>query len=129
MGAINIGSKGGGNVKVSAPDGAKAGTQVLLPKKDGTLATLEDIKDLTDLDLEALVEVIDQVVLEFIDGTQAKLDHTELKDPLPTAPNKTWATMIQAFSNVKQITIVVDVNNVEQQTNKKVQDVLGKHFD
>ena len=73
--------------------------------------------------------MIDQVVLEFIDGTQAKLDHTELKDPLPTAPNKTWATMIQAFANVKQITIVVDVNNVEKQTNRKVKDVLGKHFD
>lgn len=73
--------------------------------------------------------MIDQVVLEFIDGTQAKLDHTELKDPLPTAPNKTWATMIQAFTNVKQITIVVDVNNVEQLTKKKVNDVLGKHFD
>jgi len=57
------------------------------------------------------------------------LDHTELKDPLPTAPGKTWSTMIQAFANVKQITIVVDVNNVEQQTTKKVNDVLGKHFD
>lgn len=78
---------------------------------------------------EIPVEMIDQVVLEFIDGTQAKLDHTELKDPLPTAPNKTWATMIQAFTNVKQITIVVDVNNVEQLTKKKVDDVLGKHFD
>ena len=73
--------------------------------------------------------MIDQVVLEFIDGTQAKLDHTELKDPLPTAPGKTWATMIQALANVKQITIVVDVNNVEKQTNRKVKDVLGKHFD
>ena len=45
---------------------------------------------------EIPVELIDQVVLEFVDGTQAKL---------------------------------VDVNNVEQQTNKKVKDVLGKHFD
>jgi len=57
------------------------------------------------------------------------LDHTELKDPLPTAPGKTWSTMIQAFANVKQITIVVDVNNVEQKTNEKVQGVLGKFFD
>lgn len=75
------------------------------------------------------VEMIDQVVLEFVDGTQAKLDHSDLKDPLPTAPDKTWATMIQSFSNVRQITIVVDVNNVEKQTNKKVKSLLDKHFD
>ena len=61
MGAINIGSRGGGNVKVSAPDGAKAGTEVKLPKHDGTLATLEDISSLTDLDAEALVNLADQV--------------------------------------------------------------------
>ena len=61
MGAINIGSRGGGNVKVSAPDGAKAGTEVTLPKHNGTLATLEDISSLTDLDVDALIEVVDQV--------------------------------------------------------------------
>ena len=61
MGAINIGSRGGGNVKVSAPDGAKAGTEVTLPKHNGTLATLEDISSLTDLDIDALIEVVDQV--------------------------------------------------------------------
>ena len=74
-------------------------------------------------------EMIDQIVLEFVDGTQAKLDHSDLKDPLPTAPDKTWATMLQTFQNVKQITIVVDVNNVEKQTNKKDKNVLDKHID
>ena len=61
MGAINIGSRGGGNVKVSAPYGAKSGTEVTLPKHNGTLATLEDISSLTDLDAEALVNLADQV--------------------------------------------------------------------
>ena len=78
---------------------------------------------------EIPTEMIDQIVLELQDGTQAKLDHSDLKDPLPTAPDKTWATMIQSFSNVKKITIVVDVNSVEKQTNKKVKKVLDKHFD
>lgn len=78
---------------------------------------------------EIPVEMIDQIVLELQDGTQAKLDHSDLKDPLPTAPDKTWATMIQSFSNVKKITIVVDVNSVEKQTNKKVKNILDKHFD
>ena len=50
MGAINIGSRGGGNVKLKAPDGAKAGTEVTLPKEPGTLATLEDVDRITDLD-------------------------------------------------------------------------------
>ena len=63
---------------------------------------------------EIPTEMIDQIVLELQDGTQAKLDHSDLKDPLPTAPDKTWATMIQSFSNVKKITIVVDVNSVDQ---------------
>ena len=75
------------------------------------------------------LDMIDQIVLEFVDGTQAKLDHSDLKDPLPTAPDKTWATMLQTFSNVRQITIVVDVNHVEKLTNKKVKNVLDKHFD
>ena len=78
---------------------------------------------------EIPTEMIDQIVLELQDGTQAKLDHSDLKDPLPTAPDKTWATMIQSFSNVKKITIVVDVNSVEKQTNKKVKNVFDKHFE
>lgn len=78
---------------------------------------------------EIPTEMIDQIVLELQDGTQAKLDHSDLKDPLPTAPDKTWATMLQTFSNVRQITIVVDVNHVEKLTNKKVKNVLDKHFD
>ena len=61
MGAINIGSRGGGNVKLKAPDGAKSSTEVILPKKPGTLATLEDISSLTDLDAEALVNLTNQV--------------------------------------------------------------------
>jgi len=61
MGAINIGSRGGGNVKVKAPDGAKAGTEVTLPKHDGTLATIEDISSLVDVDVDSLVNLADQV--------------------------------------------------------------------
>jgi len=87
MGAINIGSRGGGNVKVSAPDMAKAGTEVTLPKKDGTLATLEDIKDLTDLDVKALTEIIDQV-------EENKQDIVELEEEIdalaPTFDRGHW---------------------------------------
>ena len=42
---------------------------------------------------EIPVTMIDSIVLEFVDGTSAKLDHSELKDPLPTAPDTTWQRM------------------------------------
>ena len=87
MGAINIGSRGGGNVKVTAPDGAKAGTEVTLPKHDGTLATLEDISSLTDLDAEALVNLADQV-------EENKQDIMELEEEIeaiaPTFDRGEW---------------------------------------
>ena len=54
MGAINIGAKNGGKVKVVAPDNPAVGTEAILPKKSGTLATLEDIAHIADLDAEAL---------------------------------------------------------------------------
>ena len=58
MGAINIGARNGGKVKVVAPDNPAVGTEAILPKKSGTLATLEDISSITDLDAEALVHLI-----------------------------------------------------------------------
>ena len=61
MGAINIGARNGGKVKVVAPDNPAVGTEAILPKKSGTLATLEDISSITDLDAEALVNLADQV--------------------------------------------------------------------
>ena len=61
MGAINIGARNGGKVKVVAPDNPAVGTEAILPKKSGTLATLEDISSITDLDAEALVHLADQV--------------------------------------------------------------------
>lgn len=75
------------------------------------------------------VEYIDSIILEFRDGHSAKLDHSELKAPLPTAPDKTWQQMISAFSNVKQISIIVDVVKVEKVVGDKVGSVLDKHFD
>lgn len=77
---------------------------------------------------EVPVEMIDNILIDFVDGTQAKMDHSELKHPLPTAPNKTWAALIQAFTNVKQITIVVDVNKVESTVGGEVSNILDKHF-
>ncbi len=48
MGAINIGAKNGGRVKIVAPDNPVEGTEAILPKESGTLATLEDISHLTE---------------------------------------------------------------------------------
>lgn len=78
---------------------------------------------------EIPVDMIDSIVIEFRDGTSAKLDHSELADPLPTSPNATWQKMISAFSNVAQINIVVDVRKVEKDVGKNVNEMLGKHFD
>lgn len=75
------------------------------------------------------VDMIDSIILEFKDGSNAKLDHRELKDPLPTSPDKTWASMINAFSNVKQINIIVDVRKVEKTVGDKVGSMLGKYFE
>jgi tRNA G18 (ribose-2'-O)-methylase SpoU len=38
---------------------------------------------------EIPVQMIDSIIIEFRDGTSAKLDHSELADPLPTSPNAT----------------------------------------
>lgn len=78
---------------------------------------------------EIPVDMIDSIVIEFRDGTSAKLDHAELSDPLPTSPNATWQKMISAFSNVSQINIIVDVRKVEKDVGKNVNEMLGKHFD
>ena len=78
---------------------------------------------------EIPVDMIDSIILEFKDGKTAKLDHRELSDPLPTSPDKTWATMISAFSNVKQINIIVDVRKVEKTVGRHMlPSTLGKHF-
>lgn len=78
---------------------------------------------------EIPVEMIDSILIEFKDGTSAKLDHSELKDPLPTAPDTTWQRMISAFSNVKQINIIVDVRKVEKSVGKSVTEMLDKFFE
>ena len=72
--------------------------------------------------------ISEQVVLEFKDGTKAQLDTRELEHPLPTSPDKTWGQLIKAFSNVNQVTIVVDVNKVEASLGTKVGSMLDKHF-
>ena len=78
---------------------------------------------------EIPVTMIDSIIIEFRDGTNAKLDHSELADPLPTSPNATWQKMISAFSNVNQINIIVDVRKVEKSVDTNVSEMLGKHFD
>ena len=78
---------------------------------------------------EIPLDIIDKIVIEFKDGTQGILDHRELSEPLPTTPNKSWQQMIQAFANVSQINIVVDVRKVEKAVGDKVGSMLDKFFD
>jgi hypothetical protein len=49
MGAINVGARNGGKVKVVAPDSPAIGTEAVLPDHSGTLATIEDVDRITDL--------------------------------------------------------------------------------
>jgi len=77
---------------------------------------------------EVPVETIDSIVVDFHDGKKATLDHSELEHPLPTVPNKTWSALIQAFSNVKKITIVININKVETIVGSEVSNLLDKHF-
>ena len=75
MGAINIGARNGGKVKVVAPDNPAVDTEAILPKKSGTLATLEDISNITDLDAEGLSNLAEQV-------EQNKQDIVELEEEI-----------------------------------------------
>lgn len=78
---------------------------------------------------EIPLDIIDKVVIEFKDGQQAILNHKELTEPLPTSPDKTWENMIKAFSNVRQVSIVVDVRKIEMAVDNKVGNMLDKFFD
>ena len=77
---------------------------------------------------EIPVTMIDTIIIEFRDGTNAKLDHAELIDSIHFPPMQPAKNDIQA-PNVAQINIVVDVRKVEKDVGKNVSEMLGKHFD
>ena len=107
---------------------SKNDVRILLVAKHSNNREFEDLlKEVFPSEIP--VDIIDRIVIEFKDGQQAILNHRELEAPLPTTVDKTWQNMIQAFSNVTQINIVVDVRKIESKVGDKVGSMLNKFFD
>jgi hypothetical protein len=62
MGTLKLQGRNGAVVNVSPDDNSASETKITLPKKSGSIATLDDVQEaLADFDVEALSEVVEQV--------------------------------------------------------------------
>ena len=77
---------------------------------------------------EIPVDMIDSIIIEFKDGSNAKLDHREIEE-LPTSRQILVKNDTSILQCEKQINIIVDVRKVEKTVGDKVGSMLGKHFE
>ena len=87
MGTLKLQAKNGAVGNLVPNDNTDSEAKFTLPKQSGNLATLEDIKTLTDLDVNALIEVVNQV-------EENKQDIIELEEEIdalaPTFDRGQW---------------------------------------
>ena len=96
MGAINIGSRNGGRVKVVAPPNPDEGAEATLPKHSGILATLEDVEKLTEIKIKKITKFDLNKATEELLKLEAKIE--ELKGYLANLTDYA----IAYFKNLKK---------------------------
>lgn len=70
---------------------------------------------------------IDEVQVDFIDGSSISLSTLKLDRPLPMSDGKTWREIIKPFDFVSQVTVVVDISKIESFVNSQVDNILGEY--
>lgn len=67
---------------------------------------------------------IDEVQVDFIDGSSISLNTLKISTPLPMSDGKAWREIIKPFDFVSQVTVVVDISKIEHFVNSEVSNIL-----
>lgn len=70
---------------------------------------------------------IDQILVQYHDGSIIELRGEEITHPIPMNRNASWDKMEESFKKMKDVKVFVSTDTLEDDVNRLVEQFLGKH--
>lgn len=70
---------------------------------------------------------IEQILVQYYDGTVVELSGEELTHPIPMNRDASWEKMEDSFKQMRDIKIYISTDVLENEINAMVEKFLGKH--
>jgi hypothetical protein len=70
---------------------------------------------------------IEQILVQYYDGTIVELSGNEITHPIPVNRNATWEMMEDSFKKMRDVKIFISTDKLEKDINVMVEDLLGKY--
>ena len=69
---------------------------------------------------------VEQILVQYHDGSITELKGSELTHPIPINKNATWETKEDSFKKMKDVKIFINTSKLEKDINELVEAFLGK---
>lgn len=70
---------------------------------------------------------IEQILVQYYDGTIVELSGNEITHPIPVNRSATWEMMEDSFKKMRDVKIFISTDKLEKDINVMVEDLLGKY--
>jgi hypothetical protein len=76
---------------------------------------------------EIPAKYVDQVLVQYLDGTVVELNGDDITHPIPLQGDISWEDLDEVFKRMKDVRIFVNTDRLEEDINRMVEDSLGKY--
>lgn len=76
---------------------------------------------------EIPIKYIEQILIQYHDGSVVELKGKDLAHPIPINKNISWDEMESAFKKMRDVKVFISTDQLETDVNDLVENLLGKH--
>lgn len=76
---------------------------------------------------EVPAQYIEQILVQYYDGSVVELSREEIKHPIPLNKNASWDKMEESFKKIRDVKVFINTDSLEKDVNTLVENILGNY--
>lgn len=76
---------------------------------------------------EVPAQYIEQILVQYYDGSVVELSGEEIKHPIPLNKNASWDKMEESFKKMRDVKVFINTDSLERDVNALVENILGNY--
>lgn len=76
---------------------------------------------------EIPAKYVEQILVQYYDGTVVELSGAEITHPIPLNKNATWEQMEDSFKKMRDVKVFINTEKLEKDINELVEKLLGNY--
>lgn len=76
---------------------------------------------------EVPAQYIEQILVQYYDGSVVELSKEEIKHPIPLNKHASWDKMEESFKKMRDVKVFINTDSLEKDVNALVENILGNY--